>query len=458
MLPIRAALVALLALGSLPLAGASAAPAVTVRGPSPYGVVHPGQRVQADLAGACAGATTRVRVRLASGTVEGPVARGCDPVVSVPSEREVRRAGFQDGRPIAVELVSGRTTVPLTYWRAQPIRAAAGAPTAVATVNDPRERFVGLQMSAGDVVDLGRADLTGLQSVDVRNLTAGTGQWELRVGSATGTAIARGQLGALGGLASAPEAGWNHAVAPLQLRPLEDVIGDANTLGDLTPATGHAPHLYLAVVAVLDAAPVLVNYVDLNGPGVGLPHRFGAERGFTTLFDGSSFEGWRHVGPGRFVLKDGAMRAEHDPQDRGWAWLWWTREQYSDFVLRLRFKVETWEDNGGILLRHVDPLGDPNRSTASGDEVQIQEGFENLTGGIAHEADAFRLATGMVGDWNDLEVVARGKLYVVRINGVEVQRFVSAKQTRGFVAVENEQLAGTKGGHLWYDDIRVKRL
>jgi hypothetical protein len=206
---------------------------------------------------------------------------------------------------------------------------------------------------------------------------------------------------------------------------------------------------------VILAGSATVNFVDFNGPGAGLRHRFESEEGFTTLFDGSTFDGWDHVGPGRFVLRDGAMRAEHQIQDRGWAWQWYTRAQYWDFVLRLRFRTETYEDNGGVLLRHSDPQGDVNLATDSGDEVQIQEGFENHTGGIAHEADAFRLATNLVGDWNDLEVVAVGRLYVVRINGVEVQRFTSEKQTRGHIAVENEQLVGTHGGHLWYDDVRV---
>jgi hypothetical protein len=347
--------------------------------------------------------------------------------------------------------------VPLTYTRLEPRVAVSGSPTVVKHVSDPDGGVDGLAMSTGDVVDLGRAELTGLQSVGVRNLSSGTGQWELRVSSPTGTAIASGQLGSAGSLASAGSKGWYHSVAEVQLRPAEAVIGDTNTFGDLTPKTGPAPRLYLAMVAVTAPEPVVVNWVDLNGSGVALPHQFASERGFDVLFDGSSFDGWRHIGPGRFVLRDGAMRAEHDPQDRGWAWLWWSRAQYSDFVLRLRFKVEDYEDNGGVLLRHVDPMGDPNRSTSSGDEVQIQEGFENHTGGIAHEADATRLATGVVGQWNDLEIVAVGKTYVVRINGTEVSRYVSKKALRGFVAVENEQLAGTEGGHVWYDDVRVHR-
>jgi hypothetical protein len=448
---------ALLVAGTAGVAGAAPAADVSFRGPSAYGVVHLGDRVEADLAGRCTGATARVRAVIPGGVIDGPVGRGCHPVVTVPTAAALARRGFREGQPLSLSVVAGHAAQPLTYARREPVVVAAGSPTVVKHVSDPDGGVDGLAMSTGDVIDLGRAELTGLQSIGVRNLSSGTGQWELRVSSPTGPAIASGQLGSAGSLASSGSKGWYHSVGELQLRPGEAVIGDTNLFGDITPDTGPAPHLFLAMLAVAAPEPVVVNWVDLNGSGVALPHRFASERGFDVLFDGSSFDGWRHIGPGRFVLRDGAMRAEHDPQDRGWAWLWWSRAQYSDFVLRLRFKVEDYEDNGGVLLRHVDPMGDPNRATDSGDEVQIQDGFENHTGGWAHEADATRLATGVVGQWNDLEIVAVGRSYVVRINGIEVSRYLSKKALRGFVAVENEQLAGTEGGHVWYDDVRVHR-
>jgi hypothetical protein len=447
----------LLVVGVAGAAVAAPAGGVSFRGPSAYGVVHLGDRVEADLAGPCARAVSRVRAVVPGGVVHGSAARGCHPVVTVPTAAVLARRGYREGQPITLSVVAGGASQPLAYARREPFAVASGSPTVVRNVSDPYGGVDGLAMSSGDVVDLGRADLTGLQSVGVRNLSSGTGQWELRVASPTGAAVASGQLGSAGSIASAGSKGWFHSVGELQLRPAEAVLGDTNTFGDLTPDTGSAPRLFLAVVAVAAPEPVVVNWVDLNGSGVALPHRFASERGFDVLFDGSSFDGWRHIGPGRFVLRDGAMRAEHDPQDRGWAWLWWSRAQYSDFVLRLRFKVEDYEDNGGVLLRHVDPMGDPNRATNSGDEVQIQDGFENHTGGFAHQADATRLATGVAGQWNDLEIVAVGRTYVVRINGTEVSRFLSKKALRGFVAVENEQLAGTEGGHLWYDDVRLHR-
>lgn len=458
--PLRAGLVGLAALvvgaGLLP---AAAAPApVTLRGPSAHGLVELGDRVRADLGGDCRRASTRVVARFGSTTVQGPAVAGCFPVVTVPAESALAARGYRPGVPVALEVVSGQARQPLVLSRLEPQagEVAAGAPTPVPAVTDPFGGGGGLTMSTGDTVDLGVADLAGVQSVSVRHLSSTVGVWELRAGSASGRAIATGQFGPAGNIGSAAAEGWLHSVGKLELRPAAAVVGDTNTFADLTTDVPDAPRLFLAVVAAVE--PVVVNWVDLNGPGAALPHRFGSERGFEVIFDGSSFDGWSHVGPGRFELRDGAMRAQNDLGDRGWAWLWWTREQFSDHVVRLRFKVEDYMDNGGVLLRHRDPQEDPNRSTASGDEVQIQESFENHTGGIAHEADAFRLATYMVGDWNDLEVVAVGPTYVVRINGSEVQRYTSTKQLRGFFSVENEQLFGVAdSGHLWYDDIRVHR-
>ncbi len=406
---------------------ATAAPRVAIEQPDAYGVVHLGQQVQVKLSGGCRKVNSRVFARVNGVSVAGRKVRGCSPLLTVPTVAMVTKHGYRPGQQVSFVLASGRTTRPLVDWRQQP--------SGLATVTDPFESLNGVALAAGDVLDLGRADLRGIQSLTVRNLASGLAMWEIRSGSATGPVVTRGTMGSLGTFSSAGADGWYHSVGDIERRP------------------AGAARLYLA----LTFGSATVNFVDYNGYGAGEPHRFASDAGFATLFDGSTFDGWTHQGPGRFVLKDGAMRAEHELQDRGWAWQWYTREQFSDFVLHLRFKLENFEDNGGILLRHVDPTGDTQKMTDSGDEIQIQEGFENHTGGIAHEADAFRLTTGMVGQWNTLEVVAVGPRYVVRINGVETQRFTTAKELKGYIAVENEQLVGTKGGHLWYDDVRVHR-
>ena len=454
-----AALVVALAALAVPPASAGQ---ITFVGPNQHGVVDFGDRVPFDLRGACATTLVRVVVTVPGGTVAGPAARGCTGSVAVPSRPRMQGQGYVEGEPASVRVQAAGRSLPLRLQRAEPDQASviAGTPQAVAVQDDPFGGVKALAMHLGDVVDLGPADLDRIESVTVRNLLReGAGSWELRVGAPDGRAIAGGDFGALGSLASAGGNGWFHSVAQLAWRVAAPVTGDRNLLGNLTPAVGGAPHVYLSVPR-LSSEQVLVNWVDFNGSGASDLFTFGVEdpSAFEVLFDGSSFDGWQHTGPGRFELRDGAMRAEHDPHDVGWAWLWYSRAQYSDFALRLRFKMETWLDNGGVLLRHGDPRDDPNKVTAEADEMQIQEGFENHTGGIAHQADPERLATNLVGEWNQLEIVVVDDQWIVRINGREVTRYRSPHALRnGFISVENEQLVPGTGGHLWYDDIRVHR-
>lgn len=458
LLALLVAVVAVVSLASPPAAAAE----ISFVGPNKHGVVDFGKRVTYDLRGPCATTAVRVVVTVPQGSVAGPARRGCFGAVWVPTLARMRAAGYVEGQPATVRVVAGGTALPLRLQRTEPDlgKAVAGAPEVVKVTDDPFGGVKALAMNMGDIVDLGQVDLDRIESVNVRNLLAsGSGSWELRVGAPDGRAIASGDFGPAGSLASAGGNGWFHSVAQLAWRTAAPVVGDENLLGNLTPAVGNAPHVYLALPR-LAGGPVLVNWVDFNGSGAADLFRFPREPAgaFEVLFDGSSFDGWQHTGPGRFVLRDGAMRAEHDPHELGWAWLWYSRAQYSDFSLRLRFKIENWLDNGGILLRHRDPRDDPNKVVGEADEMQIQEGFENHTGGIAHEADPERLATNLVGEWNQLEIVVVDDQWSVRLNGREVTRYATPHALRnGFISVENEQLVPGTGGHLWYDDIRVHR-
>jgi hypothetical protein len=435
--------------------------------PAAHGVVDLGDRVTYQLGGACQLSRVRAEVTAAGTTLRGPLSTGCSGTAVLPSLEQVLGAGHVEGQPVDIALVAdGTTRLPLRLDRLEPDlgEVVAGSPRVV-PATDPLGGVNAVAMAAGDVIDLGPVNLDMIESVSVRNLAdAVGGLWELRAGAPDGRVIARSAFGPLGNLASAGDDGWLHSVAQLAWRGSTS-LGDHNVFGNLTPAVGDAPRLYLAAVTV-PGTPVLVNWVDLNGSGAADVFRFTDERpgDFEVLFDGSSFDGWQHTGPGRFELVDGAMRADHDPHEIGWAWLWYSRARFSDFNLRLRFRIENWSDNGGILLRHGDPRDDPNKVTAEADEVQIQEEFENHTGGIAHEADAHRLATNVVGEWNQVEIIARGDTYLVRINGREVMRHQTAHERReGFISVENEQLLPADDappgsvGHLWYDDIRVHR-
>jgi hypothetical protein len=142
------------------------------------------------------------------------------------------------------------------------------------------------------------------------------------------------------------------------------------------------------------------------------------EPGFRPLFNGKNLDGWTLVnGKGRgYVVEDGAIVC---PVDGGGNLL--TEEQFSDFVLRLEFKL-TEGANNGIGIRA--PLeGD---IAYSGMEIQVLDHDSPRYQGHLKPAqyhgsiyDVVPAKTGFlkkVGEWNDEEISAVGRHIKVTLN------------------------------------------
>ena len=144
-----------------------------------------------------------------------------------------------------------------------------------------------------------------------------------------------------------------------------------------------------------------------------------AESGFKPLFDGSTLNGWKLIrGRGRgYVVENGVIVC---PEDGGGNLF--TDREYSDFVLRLDWRL--WEGgNNGIGIRA--PLeGD---AAYVGMEIQVLDDESpkykgrlkptQYTGSIY---DVFPARTGFVkrdGAWNSYEITAYGPRIHIVLNG-----------------------------------------
>ncbi|MBE7544442.1 MAG: DUF1080 domain-containing protein [Bryobacteraceae bacterium] len=144
-----------------------------------------------------------------------------------------------------------------------------------------------------------------------------------------------------------------------------------------------------------------------------------AETGFKSLFDGSTLNGWKLIrGRGRgYVVENGVIVC---PEDGGGNLF--TDREYSDFVLRLDWRL--WEGgNNGIGIRA--PLeGD---AAYVGMEIQVLDDESpkykgrlkptQYTGSIY---DVFPARTGFVkrdGAWNSYEITAYGPRIHIVLNG-----------------------------------------
>ena len=89
--------------------------------------------------------------------------------------------------------------------------------------------------------------------------------------------------------------------------------------------------------------------------------------GWTTLFDGSSLDGWNVLGDANWELADGAVQA-----DSGRGFLV-TPDSYADFELTLEFWVDE-PANSGIFIRCADGQSDTEDSTYTSGPIALQYG------------------------------------------------------------------------------------
>ena len=174
--------------------------------------------------------------------------------------------------------------------------------------------------------------------------------------------------------------------------------------------------LHLLALAV---APVLPSL------SAGVPQN--TEEGFTSLFNGRDLSGWvygrrgdreNRTGKG-YQVADGVLFSTKE--DGGTLY---TKEQYSDFVLRFEFRL-TENANNGIGIRA--PLeGD---AAYAGMEIQVLDdsGSEytklqpfQYHGSIYGVVPAKRGFQKPVGEWNAQEIAARGSRITVTLNGTTI--------------------------------------
>ena len=174
-----------------------------------------------------------------------------------------------------------------------------------------------------------------------------------------------------------------------------------------------------------------------------------APAGWTTLFNGSSMDGWNPIGDANWRLADGAVQA-----DKGVGFLL-TRAPYADFQLR----VEIWVDddaNSGVFIRCQDPQ---QVGAANSYEVNIYDKRPDpafRTGAIVDVAGPMaQINAG--GKWNTLEITAQGPHLMVTLNGIRTVDTNDTKHARGPIALQYG--AGANGaGIVKFRKVEIRPL
>lgn len=191
----------------------------------------------------------------------------------------------------------------------------------------------------------------------------------------------------------------------------------------------------------------------------------GSDEAFVSLFNGNDLSGWEGDTKG-YVVEKGELVCKPGGN-------LYTKEDFSDFVLRFEFKF-TPGANNGLGIRMAPGAGDAAYAAM---ELQILENtadkYKDLQpyqyhGSVYGVVAAKRGFLKPVGEWNEQEVIADGHRIVVKLNGtVIVDADIGEASKDGTMdGKEHPGLLRESGrigflGHgdlIYFRDIRVKRL
>jgi hypothetical protein len=158
------------------------------------------------------------------------------------------------------------------------------------------------------------------------------------------------------------------------------------------------------------------------------------------LFNGKDLSGWKHVGPGEFVVEDGMLKTVG-----GMGLMYYAPEKIGDATVRVVFKTAGARANSGVVIRLPEPPPDPWYGVHNGYEVQIDAAGDewHSTGALYSLSKVTKRNQKPAGEWNTMDIELKGQRTIVYLNGEKVNEFVGDQQVP-----ERKQ---------WYEPIRGPR-
>lgn len=232
------------------------------------------------------------------------------------------------------------------------------------------------------------------------------------------------------------------------------------------------------VRAILAVLAMLVSFnLFAQDPATGQKTK--SEKGFESLFDGKSFDGWsgnmKH-----FRIEDGAIVAgtmkEKIPNNE-----FLTHEkEFENFELRLQAKLVGEGGNAGIQIRSRRPTKDELESTDKkvklpahemvGYQVDMGKAWDKIWWGkLYDESRRRKVLSGPYdekelekitkwNEWNDYRIRVNGKRIKIWLNGTQTVNYVEEEKgiaTKGLIGL---QIHGGPPSEASYRNIRIKEL
>jgi hypothetical protein len=181
----------------------------------------------------------------------------------------------------------------------------------------------------------------------------------------------------------------------------------------------------------------------------------GDEPGFTPLYSQGNplKQGWQMVGPGSITEESPGVLVT----EGGMGMLWYAKEPFKDFTLRLEYKQSAPKNNSGVFVRFPNPPKSPWDAVNEGYEIQIDDGAdpEHRTGAVySFKAPEKTPPSKPVGEWNAYEITVKGQDYTVTLNGEEINHYKGSRGAQGFIGLQNHDPKSI----VRFRNVRIKSL
>jgi sugar lactone lactonase YvrE len=172
------------------------------------------------------------------------------------------------------------------------------------------------------------------------------------------------------------------------------------------------------------------------------------ETGFTSLFNGKDFTGWRFSGgkddesreAPNWKVKDGVIALSG-----GGAPHLATEQEYADFELRLEWRALRDRYNSGLFIRSGRKVG--------ANQINLAKGSEGgFIGGDLKGAKPVPELQKPAGEWNEWRVRVRGDKVTFWCNGKLAWEATGLKPTKGYLGLQAE------GAPLEFRNVRIRTI
>lgn len=180
------------------------------------------------------------------------------------------------------------------------------------------------------------------------------------------------------------------------------------------------------------------------------------------LWNGKDFTGWRHIGYGRFVIEDGALKTEGVDRTLG---LFYYKEKVANCVIRVVYREVGERSNSGVYIRIPKEPTDEQEVVRIAHEIQIGG---PSTGEVFGVSRVLTPPPVKKDDWNTMEITIDGPRTVVTVNGTTVTDFTQGisstrPNTRDYYAVQrpNEGWFGLQNHNLdvtLFKEVAIKQI